>query len=125
MGTASRTVPRGRPASSRAAFSAFSASEKTRAAVQGDMANLEDLSRLFERIKAEADRIDILFANAGGGSMLPLGAITEEHYDDIFGRNVKGVVFTVQKALPLLVDGASIILNGSATTVKGTAAFSI
>ena len=75
--------------------------------VQADSANLSDLNRLYERVKTEAGRIDVLFVNAGGGSMLPLGSITEEQYDDTFGRNVKGVLFTVQKALPLLVDGAS------------------
>jgi NAD(P)-dependent dehydrogenase (short-subunit alcohol dehydrogenase family) len=64
-------------------------------------------------VKTEAGRIDVLFVNAGGGSMLPLGSITEEQYDDTFGRNVKGVLFTVQKALPLLVDGASVILTAS------------
>ncbi|HMA48772.1 MAG TPA: SDR family oxidoreductase, partial [Magnetospirillaceae bacterium] len=67
----------------------------------------------------------VLFANAGGGTMLPLGAITEEHFDSIFASNVKGVVFTVQKALPLLKDKASVILTGSTTSVKGTSNFSI
>jgi NAD(P)-dependent dehydrogenase (short-subunit alcohol dehydrogenase family) len=94
-------------------------------AVQADSANLSDLSRLYERVKAEAGRIDVLFVNAGGGSMAPLGSITEEQYDDTFGRNVKGVLFTVQKALPLLVDGASVILTGSNVSIKGTAAFSV
>jgi NAD(P)-dependent dehydrogenase (short-subunit alcohol dehydrogenase family) len=93
--------------------------------VQADSANLSDLSRLYERVKAEAGRIDVLFVNAGGGSMLPLGSITEEQYDDTFGRNVKGVLFTVQKALPLLVDGASVILTGSNVSIKGTPAFSV
>jgi NAD(P)-dependent dehydrogenase (short-subunit alcohol dehydrogenase family) len=74
--------------------------------VQADSANLGDLNRLYERVKADAGRIDVLFVNAGGGTMLPLGSITDEQYDDTFGRNVKGVLFTVQKALPLLVDGA-------------------
>ncbi|MDE1149147.1 MAG: SDR family oxidoreductase [Azospirillaceae bacterium] len=93
--------------------------------VQADSAKAADLNRLYERVKAEAGRIDVLFANAGGGDMLPLGSITEEQFDDIFGRNVKAVVFTVQKALPLLVDGASVILTGSTTGIMGTAAFSI
>jgi NAD(P)-dependent dehydrogenase (short-subunit alcohol dehydrogenase family) len=81
--------------------------------VQADSAKMADLDRLYARVKADAGRIDVLFANAGGGSNLPLGSITEEQYDDTFGRNVKGVLFTVQKALPLLADGASVILTGS------------
>ena len=93
--------------------------------VQADASKLADLDKLYAEVKAEAGRIDVLFANAGGGSMLPLGQITEEHYEDIFGRNVKGLIFTVQKALPLLVDGASVILTGSITGVKGTQAFSV
>lgn len=93
--------------------------------VQGDSSKLADLDRLFARVKAEAGRIDVLFANAGGGSMLPLGSITEEHYEDTFGRNVKGVIFAVQKALPLLVDGASVILTGSTAGATGTPAFSV
>jgi NAD(P)-dependent dehydrogenase (short-subunit alcohol dehydrogenase family) len=93
--------------------------------VQADSANLNDLNRLYERVKTEAGRIDVLFVNAGGGTMLPLGAITEEQYDDTFGRNVKGVLFTVQKALPLLVDGASVILTASNLSIKGTPAFSV
>ncbi|MEA1649520.1 SDR family oxidoreductase [Nitrospirillum sp. BR 11164] len=93
--------------------------------VQADSAKAEDLNRLYEQVKAQAGRIDVLFANAGGGTMLPLGQITEEHYDDIFGRNVKAVLFTVQKALPLLVDGASVILTGSTAGSSGTAAFSV
>ena len=67
----------------------------------------------------------MLFVNAGGGSMLPLGSITEEQYDDTFGRNVKGALFTLQKALPLLVDRASVILNASNVRIKGTPAFSV
>jgi NAD(P)-dependent dehydrogenase (short-subunit alcohol dehydrogenase family) len=93
--------------------------------IQADSGNLNDLNRLYERVKAEAGRIDVLFVNAGGGSMLPLGSITEEQYDDTFNRNVKGVLFTVQKALPLLVDGASVILTGSNVSIKGTPAFSV
>ena len=93
--------------------------------IQADSANLGDLSRLYERVKTEVGRIDVLFVNAGGGSMLPLGEITEKQYDDTFDRNVKGVLFTVQKALPLLVDGASVILNASNASIKGTPAFSV
>jgi NAD(P)-dependent dehydrogenase (short-subunit alcohol dehydrogenase family) len=93
--------------------------------IVADSGNMADLNRLYAQVKAEAGRIDVLFVNAGGGSMLPLGSITEEQYDDTFGRNVKGVLFTVQKALPLLVDGASVILTGSTTSIKGTAAFSV
>ncbi|KAA0699596.1 SDR family NAD(P)-dependent oxidoreductase [Neorhizobium sp. P12A] len=94
-------------------------------AVQADSSNLTDLDRLYERVKNEAGRIDVLVANAGGGSMLPLGEITEEQYDDTFDRNVKGVLFTVQKALPLLVKGSSVILTGSTTSITGTPNFSV
>jgi NAD(P)-dependent dehydrogenase (short-subunit alcohol dehydrogenase family) len=93
--------------------------------VRADSANFGDLNRLYERVKTDAGRIDVLFVNAGGGTMLPLGSITEEQYDDTFGRNVKGVLFTVQKALPLLVDGASVILASSNVNIKGTPAFSV
>ena len=93
--------------------------------IQADSASLSDLNRLYERVKVDAGRIDVLFVNAGGGSMLPLGSITEGQYDDTFGRNVKGVLFTVQKALPLLVDGASVILTASNVSIKGTPAFSV
>ena len=93
--------------------------------VQADSAKLADLDALFEKVKTAKGRIDVLFVAAGGGSMLPLGAITEEHYEDTFGRNVKGLIFTVQKALPLLVDGASVILTGSTTGITGTANFSV
>jgi NAD(P)-dependent dehydrogenase (short-subunit alcohol dehydrogenase family) len=93
--------------------------------VQTDSAKLDDLDRLYARVKAEAGRIDVLFANAGGGDLLPLGEITEQQVDDIFGRNVKGVIFTVQKALPLMGKSGSIIMTGSTAASKGTAAFSI
>jgi NAD(P)-dependent dehydrogenase (short-subunit alcohol dehydrogenase family) len=93
--------------------------------VQTDSANLDDLDQLYERVKAQSGRIDILFANAGGGDLLPLGAITEKQVEDIFGRNVKGVIFTVQKALPLMGKGGSIIMTGSTAASKGTPAFSI
>lgn len=90
-----------------------------------DSADLSDLNRLYERVKADKGRIDVLFVNAGGGSMLPLGSISEEQYDDTFNRNVKGVLFTVQKALPLLSKGASVVLTGSTAGVKGTPNFSV
>jgi NAD(P)-dependent dehydrogenase (short-subunit alcohol dehydrogenase family) len=93
--------------------------------VQGDVSNLADLDRLYETIQQQQDHIDILFANAGVAEFAPLGAITEEHYDKTFNINVKGVLFTVQKALPLLRDGSSIILTGSTVGIKGTPAFSI
>jgi len=93
--------------------------------VRADSTRLADLDRLYETVQAGHGRIDVLYANAGGGSMLPLGAITEQHYDETVERNVKGVVFTVQKALPLLPDGASIILNASIAGIKGMPAFSV
>lgn len=88
------------------------------AGVQGDVANLGDLDRLFAQIKSEKGKIDIVFANAGGAGFALLGQITEEHYDALFNSNVKGVLFTVQKALPLLSDGASIILTASIVASK-------
>jgi NAD(P)-dependent dehydrogenase (short-subunit alcohol dehydrogenase family) len=93
--------------------------------IRADSSNLADLDGLYDRVRIEKGRIDVLVANAGGGSMLPLGSITEEQYEDTFGRNVKGVLFTVQKALPLLVDGASVILTGSTAAAGGTPAFSV
>ncbi|MGE1173307.1 SDR family NAD(P)-dependent oxidoreductase [Pseudomonas sp. BW7P1] len=93
--------------------------------IQGDVAKLEDLDRIYREIAEKAGHLDILFANAGGGDMLPLGAITEEHFDRIFDANVKGTLFTVQKALPLLRDGASILLTSSTTSVQGTENFSV
>ncbi|MFK0164702.1 SDR family NAD(P)-dependent oxidoreductase [Rhizobium sp. NPDC090279] len=93
--------------------------------IQADSTSLSDLDDLYARVKAEKHRIDVLVANAGGGSMLPLGAITEEQYEDTFNRNVKGVLFTVQKALPLLSDGASIIVTGSTAGSTATPAFSV
>ncbi|HAZ75909.1 MULTISPECIES: glucose 1-dehydrogenase [Pseudescherichia] len=93
--------------------------------IRADASKLADLDAVYAQIAKQAGRLDILFANAGGGDMQPLGAISEEHFDRIFGTNVRGVVFTVQKALPLLVDGASVILTGSTTSVKGTASFSV
>lgn len=94
-------------------------------AVQGSVTDPADLDRLYETIKMERGGLDILLANAGTGAFAPLGEITPEHYDQIFDLNVKGLVFTVQKALPLMGKGASIILTGSSTGVMGTPAFSI
>ena len=93
--------------------------------VQGDVSNLGDLDRLFAQIKREKGKLDIVFANAGGAKSAPLGEITEEHYDSIFDINVKGLLFTVQKALPLLPDGASIILNASVVASKGAPEWSV
>jgi NAD(P)-dependent dehydrogenase (short-subunit alcohol dehydrogenase family) len=90
-------------------------------AVQGDVSNLSDLDRLFAQIEREKGRLDVVFANAGFARYAPLGSITEELYDSTFAINVKGVVFTIQKALPLLADGASIILNASIVASKGFA----
>lgn len=94
-------------------------------AVQSDASNLADLDRLFAVIKEKAGRLDVLFANAGGGEFAPLGQITEAHFDKTFATNVKGLLFTVQKALPLLPDGASIILNASIVSIKGMENFSV
>jgi NAD(P)-dependent dehydrogenase (short-subunit alcohol dehydrogenase family) len=94
-------------------------------AVQADMARLADIDRLYDAVQKKHSHIDVVFANAGGGEMLPLGAITEEHYQRTFDTNVKGVLFTVQKALPLLKDGASVILNSSTTSISGTPSFSV
>ncbi|WP_421846327.1 SDR family oxidoreductase [Novosphingobium sp.] len=93
--------------------------------IRADSARLGDLDALYGHVRSDVGRIDILFANAGGGSLLPLGQITEEQVDDTFGRNVKGVIFTVQKALPLMGRGGSIILTGSTAASGGTAAFSV
>lgn len=93
--------------------------------VPGDVSNLGDLDRLFEQIKREKGRLDILFANAGIAKYGVLGEITEELYDSIFDTNVKGVLFTVQKALPLMPDGASIILNASVVASKGLSSNSV
>ena len=80
-------------------------------AVQGDVSNLDDLDRLFGQIKREKGKLDIVFANAGIAKYAPVGTITEELYDSIFNVNVKGLLFTVQKALPLMPDGATIVLS--------------
>jgi NAD(P)-dependent dehydrogenase (short-subunit alcohol dehydrogenase family) len=94
-------------------------------AVRGDVSNLDDLDRLFAQIKRAKGRLDTVFANAGVAKYAPLGTITEELYDSIFHVNVKGLLFTVQKALPLQPDGASIILNASIVASKGLWANSI
>src|SRR5947209_8299937 len=93
--------------------------------VQGDVSNLGDLDRLFAQVKREKGTLDIVFANAGIAQYAPLGEITEEHYDAIFDVNVKGLLFTVQKALPLMPDGGSIILNASIVASKGLPANSV
>src|SRR6476646_3961809 len=93
--------------------------------VQGDVANLGDLDRLFAQIKREKGRLDIVFANAGIAKYASLGKITEDFYDSIFDINVKGLLFTVQKALPLMPEGASIILNASIVGSKGFASNSV
>lgn len=93
--------------------------------VQADMSKLADIDRLYDAVQAQHAQIDVVFANAGGGEFAALGAITEEHYQKTFDTNVKGTLFTVQKALPLLRDGGSIILTSSTTSVSGTPAFSV
>lgn len=93
--------------------------------IQGDVANLADLDRLFTTIQKTHGRLDVVFANAGTAEFAPLGQITEEHYDKIFNTNVKGLLFTVQKSLPLLPDGASIIINASVVSIKALPAFSV
>ena len=92
--------------------------------VRGDVTNLADLDRLYETVGMKG-RLDIVVANAGLGEFAPLGGITEEHFDKLFNTNVRGALFTVQKALPLLNDGGSIILTGSVSGVKGTPAFGV
>jgi NAD(P)-dependent dehydrogenase (short-subunit alcohol dehydrogenase family) len=94
-------------------------------AIEGDVAKLADLDRIYAQIGKEKGHLDIVFANAGLGDLAPLGSITEEHFDTTFNVNVKGVVFTVQKALPLMTDGGSIILNASIVSIKGFPAFSV
>jgi NAD(P)-dependent dehydrogenase (short-subunit alcohol dehydrogenase family) len=94
-------------------------------AIQGDVARRADLDRLYETVAKAKGQIDIVFANAGVGEFVPFGDVTEEHFDKLFNINVRGTLFTVQKALPLLKDGGSIILNGSVASVKGSAAFGV
>ena len=93
--------------------------------VCGDVSKLPDLDRIYETIHSKKGRLDVLFANAGGGQLAPLGQISEEHFDTTFNTNVRGLLFTVQKALPLMSNGSSIILNASTTTTVGTPAFSV
>ena len=93
--------------------------------INGDVGNLHDLDRLFATVRDEAGTIDILFANAGGGGFAAIGDITEADFDDTFRTNVKGTLFTVQKALPLLRAGSSVILTGSTAAVTGTPGFSV
>lgn len=93
--------------------------------IQGDVANLADLDRLYDVINRKAGRLDILFANAGGGAFVPLAQVTEEHFDKYFGINVKGTLFTVQKALPLMTKGGAIVVNGSMVSIKGVPAFGV
>ncbi|WP_440785376.1 SDR family NAD(P)-dependent oxidoreductase [Pseudomonas syringae] len=97
----------------------------TATAIQADISKLDDLDRVYTQVKATKGRIDILFANAGLGDFQPLGSITEQSFDRTFGVNVKGTLFTVQKALPLMHSGSSIILTGSTTATMGTQAFSV
>jgi NAD(P)-dependent dehydrogenase (short-subunit alcohol dehydrogenase family) len=93
--------------------------------VQGDAGNLADLDRLYQTVKEQKGRIDVLFASAGVGEFAPIGEVTEEHFDKIFGVNVRGTLFTVQKSLPLFNDGGSIIMNGSIAGVKGFPSFGV
>ena len=93
--------------------------------IRGDVSKLHDLDEIYATIQAKKGRLDILFANAGGGNLAPLGQITEEQFDATFDTNVRGMLFTVQKALPLMAGGASIILNASTAASTGTPAFSV
>lgn len=93
--------------------------------VQGDASNLDDLDRLFNLVQQVKGKIDVLFASAGSGDSSKLGEITEEHFDTVFGLNTRGTLFTVQKALPLFNEGASIIMNGSVASIKGWPDFSV
>jgi len=94
-------------------------------AVQGDVSNLADLDRLYTAIEQEKGHLDVLFANAGGGEIAPLSSITEAHFDKTFNTNVKGLLFTVQKALPLMPEGSSIVLNASTSSIMGTPGLSV
>jgi NAD(P)-dependent dehydrogenase (short-subunit alcohol dehydrogenase family) len=93
--------------------------------VPGDASNLADLDRLYETVKKEKGKIDILFASAGRGALAKIGEVTEEHFDETFDLNVRGTLFTVQKALPLFSDNGSIFLNGSIASIKGFPAFGV
>jgi NAD(P)-dependent dehydrogenase (short-subunit alcohol dehydrogenase family) len=93
--------------------------------IQGDVAKLAELDKIYDAIREKAGRLDILFANAGGGAFVPLAQVTEEHFDKYFGINVKGTLFTVQKALPLMTGGGAIVINGSMVSIKGVPAFGV
>src|ERR1700759_1361897 len=93
--------------------------------VQGDAGNLADLDRLYETVRKQKGRIDVLFASAGTGEFAPIGEVTEEQFDRTFGLNVRGTLFTVQKALPLFNDGGSILMTGSNAAAKGFPGFSV
>jgi NAD(P)-dependent dehydrogenase (short-subunit alcohol dehydrogenase family) len=93
--------------------------------IQADAGNLADLDKLYAQIKQQHGRIDVLFANAGGGEFATIDKVTEEHFDKTFDTNVKGVFFTVQKALPLIPDGGTIVLNASIVSIKGMPAFGV
>ena len=93
--------------------------------VRSDISSIADLDQLFTKIKAQKGRLDILFANAGGGAFVPLEQVTEAHFDKYFGINVKGTLFTVQKALPLMSEGSAIIITGSQASIKGIPAFGV
>ena len=110
---------------SKAANSACATASRNVTGVRGDAANLEDLDRLFEVVKREKGKIDVLYASAGWGEALPLGEITEQHFDSIFGLNARGTLFTVQKALPLFNDGGSIFMTGSVASLKGFPGYSV
>ena len=97
----------------------------TPAACRATSRSSADLDKLFDTIRKKSGRLDVLFANAGGGAFAPLGEITEEHFDKYFGINVKGTLFTVQKALPLMPAGSAIVLNGSMVSIKGFPAFGV
>ncbi|MCC5033227.1 SDR family oxidoreductase [Streptomyces sp. WAC 00631] len=94
-------------------------------AVTGDISDPADLDRLYDTIRSHGRGLDVLFANAATAAFVPLEQVTEEHFDTVFGVNVRGTLFTVQKALPLLNDGASIVLNGSTTVDSGQEAFGV
>lgn len=93
--------------------------------VQGDVSDLADLDRLYAEVKRDHGRVDVVFANAGVSESAPIGAIEEDHFDRVFGINVKGLVFTVQKALPLMSAGGAIVLTGSGAGAKGFANLSV
>ena len=93
--------------------------------IQSDVSKLEDLDRLYAAIEQEKGHLNVLFANAGGGQIAPLGSITEAHFDQTFNTNVKGLLFTVQKALPMMSEGSSIVLTASTTSIKGTPGLSV